>query len=852
MDNFWACTSSGIYHITSGKMYLDSINGFPLRVEHIYEGPNGFFWLSTFQGLIKWKPFSQQYKLYNQKDHFIDNEIHAAYPDSLGRLWLSTNSGIISFDTASLQVNNYNKIDGFKDSEFNYLAHTRGPDGRIYFGGINGITAFEPNNLPKSSNKLDVKEEIIIDRIEHLDYYGDRVLSFHRQDLDKPLVIRSNFIQSRIFFKLPYFKEKKLEFQWRILGQTSEWNAFNFQNGLVVPKIQKSASTLEIKVRDQVNPDNHYIYRFKIFHELKLYEKYWFRAMILFIILTLSYFLFKLRTNILKKRNLDLEHQVKIKTQQYREQYEIIQDQNIKLAEIQAAKNQLFNNLSHEFRTPLSIIMGETEMLKDRLLNKGISKENLIRIENQCNQLNGMIDDILDLSRLQMGFLKNNPEAVIWNDFLRRVCAMFDGFARRKQLDYQVKIIPLEPVCLMLDVKKVERSLVNLIGNAFKFTPDLGRILVRSILINEETLEIVVCDTGPGVSPENHKAIFEQNKKGIAAKNLQGAGYGIGLFFCKELSKVIDARLWVESEPGKGATFFLRIPVAKRTNEAMSEPMEVLEDNIGEVSEMQTFASINKKAKTDRVLVVEDHPVLLDFITTLLEDKYHISTAINGEMAWRLLQSDPSFDLIISDVMMPVMDGFTPLNKMRNTPRLQFIPFLMLTALSSKDDRLNALRLGVDRYITKPFTNEELLVSVNNLLKYQKVPNNTRLTTLKNDPAEEELIKSYKVKWMEELEDIVKKNLTDPAFKVSNLAAEMHVSERTLFNKMKLHIGIKPSDYIRNARLDLARKMLIGQQYATVKEVAFHSGFKNARHFTILYKNEYGKGPGEYLNRSLH
>jgi CheY-like chemotaxis protein/AraC-like DNA-binding protein len=435
---------------------------------------------------------------------------------------------------------------------------------------------------------------------------------------------------------------------------------------------------------------------------------------------------------------------------------------------------------------------------------------------------------------------------------------MFDGLARQKQLDYRLELAPAEPTFLWVDVEKTERILVNLIGNALKFTPEVGRILVRSTS-QDGQVEVVVSDTGPGIAEQEQELIFERYRQGSAAQGVAQPGYGIGLALSREYTELMDGRLWVESVPGAGASFFLQLPVQAAAPADIQAEQEA-EEFTGAVPAPRTFAQVNGQARRGHLLLVEDHPELLAYLQEVLSGEYELSTAANGQQAWEILQEDTSIDLVVSDVMMPLMDGFTLLQQTRNHPDLGYMPFLLLTALASDADRLKALRLGVDSYLTKPFSLEELRVRLANLVGQQwarKGAVKAKVGALEQqgstavlssqDTEDTAPPESYDDKWLCELEAVVREHLEHTYFKVPQMAEKMHVSERTLYTRLKDYTGLSPAEYLRKARLEVARQYLEERKCQTVKEVAYAVGMKDARHFSQLFRKEYGRSIQSYF-----
>jgi DNA-binding response OmpR family regulator len=424
---------------------------------------------------------------------------------------------------------------------------------------------------------------------------------------------------------------------------------------------------------------------------------------------------------------------------------------------------------------------------------------------------------------------------------------MCEGLARKKQLDYMRSLDPDAPTLIWADVKKVERILGNLIGNSLKFTPEVGRIIVSSGYA-DGMVKVVISDTGPGIPVEEQETIFERYQQGSSAADIAQPGYGIGLALCREYTVLMDGKLWVESTPGKGASFILNLPAKLATiDDVPQESNEVIE------VAPETFAQFKNEKKMDgHVLLVEDHPDLLAFLQQALEEEFTITTAVNGQQAWDILQKDDSIDLILSDAMMPIMDGFTLLQKTRSHGQLGVKSFILLTSLAEEDDRLKGLRLGVDAYITKPFDTTLLKLQINNQLRQHQarkehIVSDRFINNFEQNDSAEDILIGYDAVWMNKLEDIVKNNMHKETFKVPDMAEAMNASERSLFNILKTYTGLAPSAYLRKARLQVAMKYIQERKFTTTRELAFSIGVKDPRNFSYIFKNEYGKTPKEMM-----
>lgn len=823
--DYWVATQNGLYHMPTKQAYLqDEIDGQPLEIQHIYESTDGTFWLSTLQGLVKWRPYSSSLNLFNRKVGMRSAELHAAYPDRFGRLWLSSNDGIMVFDTTTRAVLNFTVADGIATNELNYLAHCQTQDGVLYFGGINGITAFDPNAIlnPAIQGWYDLR----ITEIAQYSPSGDLVTAqqFGIQDSGM-ITLNRKGMHGTLYFTFPYYSAIKPGLQWRIKGLNPNWTALDVTQPLIIYGIPHGNTTLEVRAEDPTYAGVYTTWQFPLYKPFFWYQLLWVR--VLFVLTGLLILIYGIRWWLFRQRNKErnLEKLVQERT-------ETIRAQKKTLEQIDTAKTQLFNNISHEFRTPLSLINAMSSQIKTRFSNEPDALAATQQIDHQVTQLTGMLNDVMDLSKMQVGALRVNPVYVDWTSFLTRIYASFDGLAQKKKIHYRLHILPIEPHYITLDSNLAERIITNLLSNAFKFTPEKGIISLQSTF-TQKTLTVRVIDSGPGVGPYEAETIFQRYVQGSAADNAPQPGYGIGLALCKEYTSLLGGKIWVEPNTGKGAVFVLKIPCNQI--EVVSEEKPSQQLKVEETMPEPTAPVGNRT----RILVVEDNPDFAQYLQKLLAKEYDVVVADNGEKAWHQIQKDPHIALVLTDVMMPLLDGFTLLQKIRSNPQIGYLPVVFVTALTADDERLKALRLGVDAYLSKPFPEEELLTRLAHLvLRQQDRKRYVKERIAQVEEVEETL--SYDEVWMNEFERVIRENLHNADFKVSKLAYAMHITERTLLNKLKQYTGQSPSSYLRKVRLEQAYQYLKTRKYQTIKEVAHATGFNNPQYFNILFKEEFG------------
>ncbi len=515
---------------------------------------------------------------------------------------------------------------------------------------------------------------------------------------------------------------------------------------------------------------------------------------------------------------------------------------NKKLEQLDSAKSRFFANISHELRTPLTLILAPLENAIQKVKSKSV-KEDLQLAHSNSKKLFTLVNEIMDLSKLESGKMQLKETAVHLERLLRRIFFSYQSLAQVREFILGFSYHLPEDLAVKLDIEKFEKVLNNLLSNAFKYSKPDGVITLRAGKENG-LLKIEVQDTGRGIPPEQLEKIFERFYQ-VEGDNepLQG-GTGIGLAYAKEIAQLFGGDLKVESEMNKGSNFILTMPLKKTVlKKAVSEDtFERPQPNISKI-ETPLYSIQNEKP---RILIVEDNPEMSKFLFQTLSNQFQCTTAIDGMDALNKLEKQ-NFDLITSDVMMPNMDGFTFLEKVHEREDFLTTPVIMLTARTLEEDKLRGFQLGVDDYLTKPFSTKELIARINNLLKNKKErehwhqENNTQGTEQKTD--KEPL--TFEKKLLKTAEEIVLKNLSNSSFKITDLARELNYSQRQVERIMKKLTGLSPVGFVREIRLQKAYQMIESRQFATISEVRYEVGMENASHFTKKFQERFGKRPNE-------
>lgn len=544
--------------------------------------------------------------------------------------------------------------------------------------------------------------------------------------------------------------------------------------------------------------------------------------------------------NTLRKKNKKVE-----------EQNALIKKQADELSKLDIAKTRFFANTSHELRTPLSLILGPVHSLQKEKL-KPNQQELLSLIQKNSKQLQNLVSSILDLNKIELGQMEVNEEAVRFNPFMKACFSEFNQLAEQKDINYSFESTIQEDLVAKIDSKKCKHIIRNILSNAFKYTHANGSIQCKSCII-EDNLHISFSDTGEGIHEDDIPHLFDRFFQTNQTNKKAEGGSGIGLALCKEYIDLFKGKINVESKLGEGTLFSVVFPIT------------IIDDTIGEAAHSANKSTISQyKTKTQQhgiapanknskplVLVVEDNLDLQSYYTMILQDEYQILKAENGKQALNILYNTSDnnrfihqkVDLIISDIMMPIMDGFQLLEKLKSSDETRHIPVVMVTGKATQKDELKALRIGVDSYITKPFVEEELKARIHHLIEHYRA----KIEYAREEDDNPQLqVSSEDIQWLEEFECFIQDNIHQDFINILYLSSHFAMSESTLSRQLKRLTGITPKKYIQEIRLQKARNILEESDTIKVTQIASSVGFSDSRNFSRQFKKRFGKLPSEY------
>jgi signal transduction histidine kinase/DNA-binding response OmpR family regulator len=509
--------------------------------------------------------------------------------------------------------------------------------------------------------------------------------------------------------------------------------------------------------------------------------------------------------------------------------------------EIDKIKSKFYTNITHEFRTPISVILGATDQIESKNFKSlsGITE----KIKRNSNSLLSLVNQMLDLSKLEA---KVMPLHYVQGDvirFIRYLAESFEFLARNKELSFHFKCSS-NSYEMDYDPEKLTQIISNVLGNAIKFTPEKGKINL-TVIIDEENhkLIITVSDTGVGISPDKINRVFDRFYQDESSGEATIEGSGLGLSITKELVHLIQGEISVESKFGKGTTFKVVLPITKSAPlESQPEQKWIQEFTPEKQVKSKSKIKVKPADEIPSVLIVEDNADVLDYICSLLENEYQLSTAKNGiEGLANAVRIIP--DIIISDIMMPEMDGIEMVKQLKADIRTSHIPVIMLTAIADMKSKIEGFSEGAEAYLTKPFNKEELFIRIKALIQLRKelqqkyaVPG-ISFSSKQSDQTRED-------SFMKRINEFFNQNIDNEEVAISDICEAMHMSRSQLYRKFRALTNRSVNDYFRSFRLHRAKQLLQTSDF-NVTQVAFEVGFKNLSHFSKSFVKEFGFAPSQ-------
>ncbi|HTL08747.1 MAG TPA: two-component regulator propeller domain-containing protein [Chitinophagaceae bacterium] len=844
----WLATYGGglaQYDPTTGKFSIYNKQNSKLpndKVQSILQDREGNIWAGTFGGgLCIVNKRNGQLTTFTEKEGLQNNAVYKLLEDDGGRIWISTNKGLSSIDPLTRKVSNYNYYNGVQRNNFFHGAGLKTADGSLFFGGLEGFNYFNPAYLKKNTNvpvvlitdlKISnqsvapakggvIEENVSVAKEINLGFKQNFALNFVALNYTAPG-------QNQYAYKLDNFDK-----DWNYVGSTSIAHYTNLDPGEYVFRVKASNndgiwSSGDTSIKIIVHPP--------IWRTVYAYAIY-----VLLALAAVLYLRHKSIEKIKRKFKLEQEHK-----------------EAERLHEIDQLKIKFLTNLSHEFRTPISLILGPVDKLLAQEENIWRS-DHLQMIKRNGKRLLNLVNQLLDFRKMEEHELRLQPTDGELVGFVKEVFDSFKDLAERKKINFRF-VTGIDQLSCYFDHDKIERILFNLLSNAFKFTLEGGKIVLLVEKIEKEAADentswvaIRVTDSGIGIPADKKEKIFERFFQHTSTAAILNQGSGIGLSITKEFVTMHGGQIEVESEPGKGSSFAIYLPFTcvqhyadeqgRITGSALSQPVATAIEN--GTDSISTDSPADQAAMAS-ILLVEDNDDFRFYLKENLRQYYKVHEAANGKEGWqRALALHPQ--LIVSDISMPCMDGIELCKKLKADKRTHHIPVILLTALTAEQDQLKGLQTGANDYITKPFNFELLHSKINNLLVLKDTFKNTYTRQIAiNTPAP--AAQPEDEKWLSQLMRYLEENMTDSQVSVEQLSKHLGMSRSTLYLKLFELTGQTPVEYIRSVKLEKAAALLENSDM-NVAQIAYSVGFATPKYFAKTFKAKYNMLPSEYMAR---
>lgn len=854
----------------NGEMWLSSAYGIGVaREDSLYwygknEGvpSTGFYnqayheksglWMAGYEGLFRFD--GTRFYTYDKEQGLEDPRVFDVGTDTSGNAWASADFGLyrVSADTSgefgeTPRIEAFHYLDGLRSETQRTEGLSITPENELWLSNSYGICQLEIDGIDRSRsitpsvylNALTINESALTFTEDTILVLGGKLdpWGIRHGDIpfftDQPTTISVPYLANHFTFNFIAFDwaaPHKIHYQYRLLGAETEWSAPGNENIMDYRGLRHGTYTFEARAASRDG-----LWGIPLSYTFTIRPPWWLSwwAKFLYGLATIAllYLAF-----VLIRRRFYLRAALAQK-----------QTEANRLKELDTFKSRLFTNLTHEFRTPLTVILGMTRQLR------GNPEEALLAsrlIERNGESMLRLVNQLLDLSKLENNAFKLNLKQGDIIPFLRFLTHSFSSYAEEANITLQFSAVQ-DHLVMDFDEEQVQQILSNLISNAVKFTPTQGAVAVK-VFRSENDLKIEVSDTGIGIAHEEQDNIFNRFYQVDGTTTRKGEGTGIGLAHTQELVHLMEGSISLESKLGHGSVFTVALPIH---TDALAAEIDFTAANrpawlpISREKSTSTLhqAPVANTEEQPLLLIVEDNVDVVTYLKTCLEPAYRVAVALNGRIGVdRALELIP--DIIISDVMMPEMDGLQLCNALKNDERTSHVPIILLTAKADIQSKLAGLKRGADAYLSKPFDREELLIRLDRLMERQR-----RMAAYFSDsnsaedvdPAlvpEEILIEDAFVR---KLRGLVEEHYQDEQFSLPQLCELVNMSRSQLFRKLKALANISPSAFIRNHRLDAAKRLLqMGD--LTIAEVAYAVGFKEPAHFTKVFRDAVGETPSFY------
>ncbi|NDV57728.1 two-component regulator propeller domain-containing protein [Bacteroides sp. 519] len=778
------------------------------KINCILEDKEGIIWLGAngngLYQLVEENNNQFRFKNYTHKDGLSNNTVIGIVEDKEGQLWMSTNYGISQLDKTTMTFTNYTKEDGLPTNQFYWNAYYYSlQNDLLYFGTINGLVAFHPNVVKKKEEKTQVKLTSLTN--------DTKCISLHEKDHGFSIE----------FSTLNYGNCNRVKYAYRLKNYESTWiETMPGEHTAKYNSIPAGNYSFQVRATDEKGHWSDQITEIVVYIKPYFYKTWWFYLLLAILIAAAISYFYSWR---LKK---------------YRERH---------LAETTEEKIIFFTNITHEFRTPITLINGPIKHALNESTEPAV-KHQLQIAERNSNYLLSLVNELMDFRKLDNNKVVLNKENHNLIRFIQNILMPFEVFANERNITI-ASFFRLSTPYWVYDAGYMHKALVNLISNAIKFTPDHGKISIYVSSTNHkdsEQLFIDIQDTGSGIATEDLERIFDrfyQSKKSVKYPVYGQSSTGIGLFLCRKIITLHGGEIVAGNNHRQGATFRILLPLEKGV--AQTEP-DREESNEREDLVLPT---IDNNGKNETILIVEDNADMRTYIRSILQHDYVLFESPNGAEALECIRKN-HIDLIISDLMMPVMDGNELSRRVKANLATSHIPFIMLTAVRSARQEKMSYEIGVDEYLCKPFDEEILKLRIRNTFNLRR-KYKSMFSVSMNSEALNIDANSKDNAFMMDAINLMKENYTDSDYNLERFVRDMRYSKTLVNQKLQLLTGQSIGQFMKNYRLNVAKETLMKSgNNISVSEIAYAVGFNDPKYFTKCFKELFGALPSEYLDKN--
>ncbi len=821
-------------------------------VRSIFVDKKGSLWLGTFGGgLNKFIPPQNdkqpaKFYHYNKEDGLANDIVRNILPDSSSNLWIGTANGLSKFDIKAEKFWNFNISDGLQTDKFEDVAFQSKKSSKLFFGGIGGLISFDPADFKINS----YIPKVVITSFKHFNVNDRRMIEEKGISEKKEIFLsHQNNILTFEFSLLNYNNSSKNNYAYKLEGYNNNWIQLGTKRDVTFTNLSPDEYTLFVKGANSDGVWNNVSASLKLIILPPWWQTWWAFLFYGFAILLTLFLIRRYELGRIKLRN----------------QLKIEKVETGTLRKLDTLKTKFFTNISHEFRTPLTLILGQIDSVQSANLNSKL-KGKLHVAHKNAERILRLVNQLLDLSKIDAGEFELNKKHYNIVSFLKNIFYSFESLAEKKNIELKL-IAPNDNIFVEMESEKMEKVFYNIISNAFKFTNKGGKIIINISIgsvdeneknlqeIQEKSVMISIKDNGIGIPSERMSMIFNRFYQIDSSETRNYNGTGIGLAIAKELVELHNGKISVKSSEGIGSEFIIELPVSENIEEKVSSQIILsksnsLEPAIEEISENISLNDIqienNSAVSKQIILIVEDNEDVRNYIKEQLIENYRIIEAENGIEGMEKAEAYIP-DLIISDVMMPKLDGYQFCKQIRQSEKTSHIPIIMLTAKASFDEKIEGLETGVDAFLTKPFNSKELQVRISKLL-YQREQLRKKYSHITQLKPSEIDVQSIDQVFIKKVLVTIESHIEDEIFSVEILASEANMSVSQLNRKLGALINQPAGKLIRSMRLQRAADLL-KQNSGTIAEICYQVGFSDQANFTRAFKKQFGDSPSVYKKK---